>query len=73
MTKLKEKNDFIWVIRTLQQRSGTTEPRRLQALLNDATCLRGRDATSAIGRKIKIQMRCVQCNKHLRWTSDLTL
>jgi len=61
-TKLKEKNDFAWVTRALQQRSGTTELRHIQALLSDASCLRGRDATSAIGR-IKNRMRCVQCNK----------
>jgi len=41
-TKLKEKNDFAWVTRALQQRSRTTELRRLQALLNDASCLRER-------------------------------
>jgi len=35
----------------------------LQALLSDASCLRGRDATSAIERKIKKRMRCVQSNK----------
>jgi len=62
-TKLKEKNGFAWVTRALQQRSGTTELRRIQALLSDASCLRGRDATSAIGRRIKNRMRCVQCNK----------
>jgi len=62
-TKLKEKNGFAWVTRALQQRSGTTELRRMQALLSDASCLRGRDATSAIGRRIKNRMRCVQCNK----------
>jgi len=62
-TKLKEKNDFAWVTRALQQRLGTTELRRIQALLSDASCLRGRDATSAIGRRIKNRMRCVQCNK----------
>jgi len=51
------------VTRALQQRSGTTELRRLQALLSDGNCLGGRDAASAIGRRIKKRMRCVQCNK----------
>jgi len=52
-TKLKEKNGFTWVTRALQQRSGTTEFRHIQALLSDASSLRGRDATSTIGRRIK--------------------
>jgi len=43
-TKLKEKYGFAWITTALQQRSGTTELRRLQALLSDASCLRGRDA-----------------------------
>jgi len=62
-TKLNEKNGFAWVTRALQQRPGTTELRRIQTLLSDARCLRGRDATSAIGRRIKNRMRCVQCNE----------
>jgi len=61
-TKLKEKNGFAWVTRALQQRAGTTELRRIQALLSDASCRR-RDATSTIGRRIKNGMRYVQCNK----------
>jgi len=36
----------------MQQRSGTTELLRLQAFLSDGNCLRGRDAASAIGRRI---------------------
>jgi len=62
-TKLKEKNDSAWITRVLQQKSGTTELQRLQALLSDTSCLQGRNSTSAIERRIKNRMRCVQCNK----------